>query len=169
MKYFKILNQFERSRGMIYKTGLNTDILSFNPTGDCEPGGIYFASKDIFVFCNHGPWVREVTLPEDEEIYQSLDGPLIYKSHRVILGERKKLWDLKTIKWMIENGANIDAGDKALSMASARGDLEIVKFLVKNVTDINASDGIALRSALVANQPKIIEFLMQNGAVHHAI
>ena len=159
--YFKILNEDECYNGMQYKTGLNVDILPFVSAGNCQPGGIYFASKDIFAFCDYGPWVREVTLPEDEEIYQNPGEPLKFKSHKVILGERKRLWDLKTIKWMIENGADVHANDDlALCRASTNGHLEVVEFLVK--------DEYSLRYASENGHLEVVEFLVKNGADVHA-
>ena len=92
MKYYKITNKEECHNDMIYKTGLNIDILPFNPSGDCEEGGIYFSDiKNILSFINYGPWIREVTLPENEEIYENPGHLKKWKSHRVILGERRRI------------------------------------------------------------------------------
>ena len=41
-KYFKIVNP-DGHHDLVYHEGYNEDPLPFNPTGDCEPGGIYFA------------------------------------------------------------------------------------------------------------------------------
>lgn len=38
-----------------YKLGLNTDHISFNPSGCCDPGGLYFTTIDeIFDYLNYG-------------------------------------------------------------------------------------------------------------------
>lgn len=52
---------------MQYRDGLNEDVLPFNPNGDCEAGGIYFAREDILAFLDRKQWIREVTLPEGEK------------------------------------------------------------------------------------------------------
>src|SRR4030042_1262237 len=89
MNYYKITNKEENHYGMQYKTGLNVDILPFNPSGDCEPGGIYFSREDILAFLDYEPWIRKVTLPENEEIYENPGILKKWKAHRVILGERR--------------------------------------------------------------------------------
>lgn len=130
MKYYKILNREENHNGMQYKTGLNVDILPFNPSGGCEDGGIYFAKEDILAFLNYGCWIREVTLPDGEEVYENPNGePKKWKAHRVILGERRKI-DLDVIKELVESGANIHAdNDLALRWARLYGHLEVVEYL----------------------------------------
>ena len=90
MKYYKITNESENHGGMQYQTGLNEDILPFNPSGDCESGGIYFTDADnILSFGMRGKWIREVTIPEGEPVYKNLGKPLKWKAYRVILGERR--------------------------------------------------------------------------------
>jgi len=100
-KYYKITNEKEIHNDLQYHTGLITDPLSFNPSGDCLEGGIYFASKDIFAFIGCGPWIRGVILPEGEEIYTNPGTPVKYKAHVVILDERR-LVTLKVIKELEE-------------------------------------------------------------------
>jgi hypothetical protein len=57
-KYYKITNKIETHNDLQYHDGLNIDIIQFKPYGDCEAGGIYFASKDIMAFLEYGPWIR---------------------------------------------------------------------------------------------------------------
>ena len=59
MNYYKIVNP-KGHNGLIYKEGLNTDPLPFNPSGDCKSGGIYFAKEDIFAFLTYGTKVYQV-------------------------------------------------------------------------------------------------------------
>lgn len=54
MKFYKILNKEEKHYRMQYKFGLNVDVLSFKPKGDCAPGGIYFSREDILAFLDYG-------------------------------------------------------------------------------------------------------------------
>ena len=130
MKFYKILNEDECHQGMQYKTGLNTDILPFNPSGNCEDGGIYFAREDILAFLHHGPWVREVALPEGEEVYENPRSPKKWKAHKVILGERKRWSDIEVFKGLVEDGADIHVdNDFALQWAAYYGHLKVVKYL----------------------------------------
>ena len=168
MKYYKITNESENHNGMQYKTGLNVDILDFNPGGDCTSGGIYFASKDILAFLSYGVWIREVTIPEDEEVYENPNIPKKYKAHRVILGERRRI-DVSVIKDLVEQGANVHANDDcALRWATENGHLEVVKYLVEQGADVHADDDCALRWAASSGHLKVVEYLVEQGADIHA-
>jgi len=65
VNFYKILNKEEVYFGVKYHDGLNEDPRPFNPSGDCEPGGIYFAREDILAFLSYGPWIRQL----DKSLY----------------------------------------------------------------------------------------------------
>jgi len=75
MDFYKITNEEEIHNRMHYKTGLNVDVIPFNPSGDYEKGGIYFSREDILASLNYGTWIRKVTLPEDAQIYENPGTP----------------------------------------------------------------------------------------------
>jgi len=169
MKFYKILNEDECHHGMQYKTGLNTDVLPFNPRGDCEDGGIYFARKDILAFLCYGPWVREVTIPDGEEVYSNPGSLKKWKAHRVILGERKRWSDIEVFKGLVEDGADIHVdNDYALRWVACYGHLEVVKFLVENGADIHADNDYALQRAARNGHLEVVKFLVEKGADIHA-
>jgi hypothetical protein len=146
MKYYKIVDPAGHN-GMVYKEGLNIDILSFNPSGDCEPGGIYFAKEHIFAFCEYGTEVYEV-----EPVGRIYENPGVcpkkFKAHQVNLKYVGKLWDIKTLKILLDDGADIHADDDyALRWGSYMGHFEVVKFLVENGANIHAENDDALRWA----------------------
>ena len=128
MKYFKIIDS-ARHEGIVYKEGYNEDPLPFNPSGSCEPGGLYFASKDIFAFYDYGTLVYEVE--PVGEIYNNPGEPQKFKAHALnmkLLGDK---YDLDVIKYLIENGADVHVDDDFLFDACAYdGKLE-VKYLYK--------------------------------------
>ena len=164
MKYYKILNKEEKHNGTKYKKGLNTDILPFNSIGDCEEGGIYFASCDILGFLDCGYCIREVTLPKGEVIYENLGFLTKYKAYRVILGRKRKI-TVKIIKELLNEGADIHAGnDYALRHASRYGHLEIVKLLLDRGADIHACDDYALRWASHNGHLETVKLLLSRGA-----
>jgi len=105
MDFYKILNEEEYHHNLQYKTGLNIDHVKFNPSGNCDPGGIYFSREDIFTFLEFGPWIRKVTLPEDAKIYENPGTPKKWKANKIILGEREKI-TTKVIKRLIKEGAD---------------------------------------------------------------
>jgi len=107
MKYYKILNKEENHHGLKYKTGLNVDPIPFNPEGSCKPGGMYYAQKDILAFLEYGPWIREVTLLSDSNIYKDPDPyPEKWKTDKFILGDRRRI-DSDVIKELFYAGAHI--------------------------------------------------------------
>ena len=160
MKYYKITNKDEKHNGMQYKTGLNVDILPFNPKGNCEPGGIYFSREDILAFLDYGCWIREVKLPKDAQVYENPDKPKKWKANKVILGCKYKI-TAKKIQQLIDEGANANDSD-AIKWAAVNGHLEIVKVLIKN--GCNANNYAALRYATKNGHLEIVKVLIKNGA-----
>jgi hypothetical protein len=127
MKFYKILNESECHHGMQYKTGLNKDILPFDPSGDCEPGGIYFAREDILSFLGYGQWVREASIPDGEPVYENPGAPRKWKAHRVILGERRRI-DAAVIAELLSEGAYPTSD--AVEWAARNGHTECLRALL---------------------------------------
>ena len=168
MNFYKITNKKENHNGLQYKTGLNIDPLPWNPSGNCESGGIYFSREDIFAFINYGPWIRKVTIPEDAEVYENPGKSKKWKAHKVLLGERKKI-SINIVRSLLEQGANIHASDDmALKWASENGYLKTVKLLLEYGADVNSGYNQALRYASKYGHQKIVKFLLKQGADVHA-
>jgi ankyrin repeat protein len=146
-KYYKITNKEEIHNNLQYHIGLNTDPEPWNPYGDCEAGGIYFASTDILAFLDYGQWIREVTIPDDEPVYTNPGTPVKYKAHRIVLGPRRKI-DLKVIKELIDDGCDPRTyNDWAIRYAASNGYLDIVKYLVSVGCDPRSDNDRAIRYA----------------------
>ena len=168
MNYYKLTNKSERHFGMKYNDGLNTDILDFNPSGNCQPGGIYFAREDIFAFLGDNYWIRQLTLPDGESIYENPGTPKKWKAHRVILGKRERITGA-VIKRLITEGADVHAcDDYALCWASGNGHTEIVKLLLDSGADVHADDDYALCCASDTGHTEIVKLLLDSGADVHA-
>jgi len=160
MNFYKILNKKENHNFLQYKTGLNIDPVEFNPSGNCEPGGIYFASKDILAFIDYGPWIRKVTLPKDARVYKNPGSPEKWKANKVILGRKYKI-TAKVIKRLIDEGADPKVNDiRTLQWAAENGYFEIVKALIDNRADPKANYNHALQLAIENNHLKIIKLLI---------
>jgi hypothetical protein len=60
-KYYKILRDDLTHFGFTYKLGLNVDILSFDPTGNCRPGGLCYTDLEhIVLYVKYGKNIAEV-------------------------------------------------------------------------------------------------------------
>ena len=131
MRFYKITNESEFHHGLQYQDGLNVDPVPFSPEGDCVPGGIYFAREDILAFLNYGPWIREVTIPDDAQMVENPgDHPRKWRADRVILGPRRRI-DVDVVRELLDEGADIHTKDgAALRWASGKGHLEVVRLLL---------------------------------------
>jgi hypothetical protein len=130
MKYYKVVNP-KGHNGLIYKEGINEDPLPFNPSGNCSPGGIYFAKEDILAFVEYGTELYEVE--PLSEIYENPGTPKKYKAEKVKLKYIGKITDIKILDMLINEGANIHAGNEcALKFAYEMGYSKIFKYLIKN-------------------------------------
>jgi len=150
--------------------GLNVDPVSFNPTGRCLPGGLYFSREDIFSFVDDRPWIREVTLPLFAKVYEepealSKNYPKKWKADSIILGPRRFIWDINTIKSLLDEGAN--RNDMLLVWAAQYGRFEALKFLIENGFDVNAKNGMAFRHASRNGYLETVKYFVEHGADIH--
>lgn len=95
--FVKLTNQQENHNDFQYQTGLNIDTLTFNPTSECESGGLYFCSLDkLYRWLRYGDkkmyYVRFVSFPEDVLIYEEEHS---FKASSLILSERQVISELK--------------------------------------------------------------------------
>ena len=165
-KYFKIVDP-QGHHGMVYHNGYNEDPLPFNPSGDCEPGGIYFASRDIFSFLNYGTELYEVE--PIGEIYKNPGTIKKYKAHALNMKYVGKVDDINTFKYLVDNGANIHADeDCALRLYAENGQIEVVKYLIEQGADIHTYNDYALRYASKYGYLDVVKYLVENGANIHA-
>ena len=82
-----------------------------------------------------------------------------------VLIEASKIGNLKAVKYIVEQGADIHAwSNLALRMASENGHLNIIKYLVDKGTNIHAQDNYALRWASLRGHLNIVKYLVEHGA-----
>jgi hypothetical protein len=91
--FVKLTNETEIHNGFQFKTGLNVDIIEFNPTGQCKKGGIYFCEYDkMSMWIQYASTIcvnyRIVKIPEDAKVYIEKDK---YKADKMILYEKKDI------------------------------------------------------------------------------
>lgn len=101
-KLYKFTNEKENHHGYQYKDGLNVDTISFNPSGACQAGGLYFATEDhYYSFAGYGSNLREVTIPDDARVYIEKGA---MKANKIFLA-KKIVWykDLYHLKNIVKN------------------------------------------------------------------
>ena len=71
IKFYKFLNNDLKHHGFTYEKGLNVDTKTFNPTGDCSSGGLYFCeeSKTGLYFEEYGTKLALIEIPDDARVY----------------------------------------------------------------------------------------------------
>ena len=92
----KLTNKLENHNGYQFQTGLNIDSNEFNPSGECQRGGIYFCLwEKLSMWLNYSRspmfYARLVTIPDDAKVWIEKDK---FKTDRLILGDRVKIGDL---------------------------------------------------------------------------
>jgi hypothetical protein len=196
-KYFKVVDSIHGNHGLFYHEGINVDPLPFKPRGNCEDGGLYFSSEDIFDFYAYGDIVYEVK--PIGEVYENPGEPKKWKAHALDMKLIGKKCEVQTIKYLIDNGISLeenandilylaiiynqlpvikycveqgvnvhDKNENALRQAAFWGNIEIVKYLVEQGADIHMHHESALRNAADYGILKIVKYLVEHGANVHA-
>jgi len=94
-EFYRLTNEQEKHRDIQYITGVNTDILEFNPKGECELGGLYFFHvSHLYMYqkyCINVKYIRKVTFTGKSKIYVEENK---FKTNEFVLGERE-IFDTK--------------------------------------------------------------------------
>ena len=171
-KFYKITNAEEKHEGFQYRDGLNILEEKFNddPKSECGPGGLYFTSaKNILEYMGYGPYLRPVKLPWNNPNFKFMKVNDQYRANMLILGERRDLYSVNTLKMLSRQGVDLRIhNDELLRRAAEHGHLYAVKYLLKRGADINAENVFpgttALASAAGSGHLHIVDFLFKNGA-----
>lgn len=128
--FYKVTNFKEVHHGYIYKDGLNILDKSFELTGSCVVGGLYFTTLEhIHKFYDYGCFLREITLPVENNDFQVVQDNDKYRANMVIFGKRYSLSDPTTF----EKLGLIVPSPKILGVFAAQdGCLERLKEAYKN-------------------------------------
>ena len=95
--FIKLTKQSEIHNRYQFQTGLNIDPIPFNPSGQCQPGGIYFCQiNQLSLWLDYSDsrmfYVRSVTIPDDAQVWVETNK---FKTDRMILGERMEIGRLE--------------------------------------------------------------------------
>lgn len=91
-KFYKLLADDLVHNWFTYKEGLNVDLLKFNPSGQCQPGGLYFTQLRYLDLWSNKHWTKiaAVTLPPDAQLYPEPCGTK-WKADRLVLSDIRPL------------------------------------------------------------------------------
>mgnify|MGYP000317113444 CR=1 FL=1 len=93
-RYVKILHASLIHNKFTYKEGLNVDVLPFDGSGSCKPGGLYFTDLENFLrYTNFGTLVADVTIPDDAKVYPE-PCRTKWKANKIILSRIRPIEDI---------------------------------------------------------------------------
>lgn len=137
-KYYKLIAADKTHYGFTYQDGLNVDTVPFNPTGQCQKGGLYFTTAShIFDHIrmrgfDKVVYLCDVTLPDDARVYHETEKS---KADRIILSNWRDLSDIGTwiqmrmeeeALWFSESLTNI-----TMNYIAGYNWLSVLKFLYR--------------------------------------
>jgi len=98
-RLYKFLNSTLRHHGFRYEVGLNIDTQTFNPTGSCSKGGLYFCGESNYhLYWNQfGPKVAAIKIPDDARAYVEKDK---FKADRLVITEITDFKDVSDRFWI---------------------------------------------------------------------
>ena len=106
-----------------------------------------------------------------ETVYGAyLDEPHVCPNEKKIkrLEDASRNGCLRTVKYLVSQGADTHEQDNALKLASGNGHLNVTKYLVSKGADVHAQDGYALRWASACGHLDVVKYLVLKGADVHA-
>lgn len=140
----------------------------FNPSFECESGGLYFTNiKNVFICFAYGNTLCIVEPMENAQIVELGDEQtgIKFKTDKLYITQVMEFWNVNTFRYLIELGADIHvANNCALRYSAGLGFIKLVKFLCENGADIHALNDDALRMASDYGHLNIVEYLCENGA-----
>lgn len=130
VKLYKILRWDLTHFGFVYKEGWNELQQAFNPSGDCEPGGLYITGHpELWIMM--GTKIASVTLPDDAQVWKGNDK---YKVDKLILGPITPILNETYLASIQQCGSNVqhipqERRTQRLLFAAVRQDGESLQYV----------------------------------------
>ena len=165
LRLYRLTNINELHNGLQYHDGIVEDPLSFQPTGNCSAGGMYFFDETQLHLYNkyveNAYWIREVQLLPDSRVYAETDK---YKTDKFVLKPRK-LFDFNDLL----NYVNLQYLSKkqlheVMIIAANKDSMPVIKGLLIYGIDIHANNDQALRCAARYGNSSVVELLLETGS-----
>lgn len=175
-RYFKVLAPDNKHYKMVYKPNAwNTDVLPYNPTGDCEQGGLYFAPINSIVrFLHYGDGICEVLDWRDDQDQKTFhEEDYKVKAHKIKLGKKKKI-TTEFLNELLELGADptyintsVDYLLRHCTGLTKETNTEVLKAIMnsKLVKDVQLNNWFSI--AFTEDNHPIMEFLLEKGINIH--
>ncbi|AGF84941.1 repeat protein [Moumouvirus goulette] len=147
-----------------YDEGLNIceDLLK-SKNGKLYRGFRYTRIKDVFKNRNIGVYIILIDIPQDAVIYEHMFDNVWY-SDKIIVRQKMYFKDLATVKYLVNNGANlIDCCQYLLCWASENGCLDIFKYIIN--LDINLLTSNKSTIKVSPNKLKVLKHLVEDEAM----
>lgn len=154
VKLYKILKSNLTHFGFTYKEGLNELQEPFNPSGDCDPGGLYITEHpELWIMM--GLYVASVILPDDAQVWKGSDK---YKVDKLILGPIAQISDEIYLNAVQQNGMLLEhiphgRRNDNLLIAAVREEGNSIKYVLV------CHRSIELCFIAVEQNPRAIEFV----------
>jgi hypothetical protein len=107
---------------LFLKNGLNIDTVTFNQTGECNPGSIYFTEVDkLQCWLNYMinlKYITRVEIPDDVKVYLEIDK---FKADKIIIDTANKVVIKDFHLWNDENFCRSAVQQKGYALEFVRG------------------------------------------------
>ena len=157
-KYFwRLTNENETHNDYQYKDGLNELPVNekFNPSGSCEPGGLYFLGDTVlqWAYYQKYSWLRMVEIPDDARVYEDPYGDK-YKADKLFLHPRVSFFpegvlkimkeDSRSLNYFRENQNHIALAQLLMNLAKSGADPMELQPILENFPEIPMGAKLAL-------------------------
>ena len=161
--YYKILPENLKCKGFQYHEGLNIDTNEITPYR-CDNGLHFSDAEHILCFCKYGSVIAEVEIPDNAVVYHYINKS---KADRIILKNLRPLWSVETVKALIQEGVEFESYmNHMLYEAAKYGYLDIVKYLIEQGANINVNEQ-TICLTLEHGHFDVVEYLIEHGANIH--
>ena len=161
--YYKITNAEEKHYDFQYRDGLNIlkEEFNDNPYYHCCKGGLYFTDIDhIADFLEYGIYLREITLPINEQNFKMIKDNNKYRANMIILGKRYELKDVSTIKMLMERSPYTTTRDSLVWWNISNGCVDGLEYMINNGAKINGDLKFAIEHVSWRGYSEMLKYLL---------
>lgn len=157
----KVISEDMVMKGFQYKMGMNEDVNPLAMICSCQPGLHFCLVKDIYNYLDFGTNLAIVEIPDDEYVY--VDNAK-FRTHRLEIKKIMPLSEVATWIYLNKNGYTTAMDyNIVVGWVAEKGYLDVLKYLCRNIADIELYYREALISAVMCGQLEVVKYLHENG------